>query len=306
MTVNSPVGERGRGRLSSLCWLWLAAQASSCSVIGCWRSSIWDVESQQRFNDVSEERLTRRAGRENKQTLLPAAVMNTAVCSGGGLYKPLSACWGAECILSMHPVSCSSAVLVHITLFRQNETWHVNNTTLNGPPKHADTPKEAEDANTTLCWGAELWRRDSGDCRCRQVESEPAGCFFFGILNGDAMLTTEQINSDQTSERKHWKLLQQSHLYGSALHSLDKKKFDNLSQDQDLVIMRKSINGTVNTYSISFQFRLGFPPEQSNKTTWDACAVLTYTNINNILIFKKHQYFPVSQTEKVVIAAQLW
>lgn len=146
MTVNSPVGKTGRGRLSSLSWLWLAAQASGCSVIGCWHSFVWAVKSQQRFDDVSEERLARRAGRENKQTLLLCRLRLqwTPLPVVGGLYKPLSVCWGAEHVPSMHSVSCSSAVLVHITLFRKNKTGHINNTTLNGPPKHADTPKEAE------------------------------------------------------------------------------------------------------------------------------------------------------------------
>lgn len=46
--------------------------------------------------------------------------------------------------------------------------------------------------NTTLSSGVELCMRDSGDCICTQLESEPARCFFLGILNGDAMLTRQK------------------------------------------------------------------------------------------------------------------
>lgn len=47
-------------------------------------------------------------------------------------------------------------------------------------------------SNTTLSSGVELCRRDSGDCMCMWAESEPAACFFLGILNGDAMLKTQK------------------------------------------------------------------------------------------------------------------
>lgn len=117
--TNAPVGE-GQSRPR----LWLVAWASCRFVIGCWPSPAGTVETEQRFDHVSEERFVRRTKSKLKDKWFSSnkcfgvflgGIVSKAACGGEAHYRPLSVCWGAEGVPSMHPASSASTGLIPIT-----------------------------------------------------------------------------------------------------------------------------------------------------------------------------------------------
>lgn len=121
--TNAPIGE-GQSRPRSLPRLWLVARASCRFVIGCWPSPAGTVETEQRFDHVPEERFARRTKSKFKDKwfsrnkclgVVLGGVVSKAACGGEAHYRPLSVCWGAEGVPSMHPASLASTGLIPIT-----------------------------------------------------------------------------------------------------------------------------------------------------------------------------------------------
>lgn len=92
-------------------------------MIGCYPSPAGTVETEQRFDHVPEERFAWRTKSKLRDKWFSSNKCFGVVLGGvvskaaweGGHYRPLSVCWGAEGVPSMHPASLASTGLIPVT-----------------------------------------------------------------------------------------------------------------------------------------------------------------------------------------------